>query len=94
MISWSAWAHLLARPIIDGVERFGYPFDLSWTGPYWIGARSLAHVSPWLAYPMALLLLGGVYLAAAILWDRMGRAQEATRSRSGTHAVPSTHDSA
>ena len=54
MIAWTSWAHLVARPIVDGVSRIGYPFDLSWTGPYWIPALSLHHVNPWLAYPVAI----------------------------------------
>jgi hypothetical protein len=76
MVSWSAWAHLFARPVIDGVERRGYPFDFSWTGPWWIHARSLPHVNPWIVLPVTLALLGGVYWAASRLWDPMGRAQE------------------
>jgi hypothetical protein len=79
MIAWSSWAHLVARPVVDGVERFGYPFDLRWTGPYWIDALSLHHVNPWLAYPAAVPLLLGVYFVVAKLWDPMGRA-EARRS--------------
>ena len=36
MISWSVWAHV--------IEDF--PYDLSWTGPWWIGARSLPARQP------------------------------------------------
>ena len=46
MIAWTSWAHLVARPIIDGVARIGYPFDLSWTGPHWIPALSLRPCGP------------------------------------------------
>lgn len=93
MISWSAWAHLVERPVIDGVKRFGYPFDLSWTGPYWLPARSLRHVNPWLAYPVALALLCAVYVVVFKLWERMGRAEAAKRAPIGTHDVSGTQDS-
>jgi hypothetical protein len=94
MISWSLWARLVAEPVIDGVKRRGYPMDLSWTGPWWLDARSLQHVNPWLALPMALSLLAGVYVVISKLWDPMGRAEEARRSRNGTQSVAGVHDSA
>jgi len=75
LVSWTAWAHLFTDPVIDGVHRRGYPFDLSWTGPYWLEARSLPHVSPWIVLPCTLALLGLVYWAASRLWEPMGRAQ-------------------
>ena len=80
MISWSVWAHVIARPVIDGVRHHGYPYDLSWTGPWWIQARSLRHVNPWIVAPVTLALLGLVYLAAAKLWDPMGRADAERRA--------------
>ena len=83
MISWSAWAHLFAYPKgIPGVHGRGYPYDLSWTGPWWIHARSLPHVNPWIVLPVTLALLGAVYFAAAKLWDPMGRAEAARRATS------------
>jgi hypothetical protein len=80
MVSWSIWAHVIARPVIDGVERFGYPYDLSWTGPWWIHARSLHHVPIWLVPVVTLALLGAVYAVASRLWEPMGRAEAAARS--------------
>ena len=76
-----AWAHVVARPVIDGVERVGYPFDLSWTGPWWIAARSLPHVNPWIVAPVTLALLGVVYWAVSKLWEPMGRAEAASGER-------------
>lgn len=81
LIAWSTWAHLIARPVIDGIERSGYPLDLSWTGPWWIVARSLDHVSPWVVLPVTVALLGAVYWALIRLWEPMGRAQERFRAR-------------
>jgi hypothetical protein len=75
MLAWSGWAHLLARPVIDGVEHNGYPYDLSWTGPWWIDARSLPHVPVLIVLPITLALLGLVYWVLSRLWDPMGRAQ-------------------
>ncbi len=75
MIAWSTWAHVLATPVIDGVKRRGYPFDLSWTGPWWLEARTLPHVSPWIVMPVTLALLGAVYWAVSRLWEPMGRNQ-------------------
>ena len=71
MISWSVWAHV--------VEDF--PYDLSWTGPYWIGARSLPHVNPWIVAPVTLALLGATYWVVSKLWEPMGRAEAAKRER-------------
>ncbi len=75
LVAWSTWAHVFATPIIDGVQRRGYPFDLSWTGPAWLDARSLPHVSPLIVLPVTLALLGLVYWAVDRLWDPMGSAQ-------------------
>jgi hypothetical protein len=75
LVSWTAWAHLFAHPVIDGVKHHGYPFDLTWTGPYWIQARSLHHVNPWIVLPCTLALLAAIYWAAMRLWEPMGRAQ-------------------
>jgi hypothetical protein len=80
MIAWSFWAHVLARPEIAGVLRRGYPFDLSWTGPWWIAARSLPHVNPWLVLPCTLAVLAGVYVVASALWDPMGRRERRLRA--------------
>ncbi|MGH9185921.1 MAG: metal-dependent hydrolase [Acidimicrobiales bacterium] len=79
LVAWSTWAHLLATPVIDGVKRRGFPYDLSWNGPWWLEARSLPHVSPLIVLPVTLTLLGLVYLAVNKLWEPMGRAQR-TRS--------------
>lgn len=81
LISWTTWAHLVARPVIDGVERNGYPFDFSWTGPWWLSARSLPHVNPWIVLPVTLGLLWLVYWTASRAWDAMGRAQAARAGR-------------
>jgi membrane-bound metal-dependent hydrolase YbcI (DUF457 family) len=86
LISWSVWAHLIARPVIDGVVRNGYPFDLSWTGPWWIEAKSLPHVNPLIVLPTVLLLLALVYAVLSRLWEPMGRAEarfRKDRQRSG-----------
>ncbi len=81
LVSWNAWARLVARPTIDGVTRFGYPIDLSWTGPWWMPAASLDGVNPWLVLPAAAALLGAVYAAVVLLWAPMGRAEVAFLSR-------------
>jgi hypothetical protein len=75
LVAWSTWAHLLADPVIDGVKHSGYPFDLSWTGPWWLQARSLPHVHPLIVLPATLALLGLVYWVASLLWEPMGRRQ-------------------
>jgi hypothetical protein len=79
LVSWSLWARLVAEPVIDGVQRRGFPIDLSWTGPWWLAARSLPHVNPWLALPAALALLALVYAVLIKLWEPMGRAEAARR---------------
>jgi hypothetical protein len=73
MIAWFTYAHVLVHPTIDGTQRRGYPIDLSWTGPWWIEAKSLPHVNPWIVLPTVLVLLGAVYWAASRLWEPMGR---------------------
>jgi membrane-bound metal-dependent hydrolase YbcI (DUF457 family) len=81
VISWSTWAHFLAHPVIDGVERRGYPMDLSWTGPWWIGSRSLPNVPVWLVGVGLVALLALTYGSAILLWERMGRAEASARAR-------------
>ncbi|HLM29616.1 MAG TPA: hypothetical protein VK360_06820 [Acidimicrobiales bacterium] len=78
VVSWSTWAHAVARPVIDGVEHIGYPLDLSWTGPWWIGSQPLPHVSPWLVplgvgVPLAPRLPGGQQALGADGPGRGGR---------------------
>jgi len=80
MVAWSTWAHLIARPVINGVRHRGYPYDLSWTGPWWIRAKSLPHASPLIVLPATLALLGLVYWGTSRLWDPMGRAQRRLRT--------------
>jgi hypothetical protein len=75
IVAWSTWAHLLAQPVINGVRHHGYPYDLSWTGPWWRPAKSLPHVPPIIVLPAALLLLTLVYAVASELWEPMGRHQ-------------------
>jgi hypothetical protein len=75
LLAWTGWAHLIARPAIDGVKHIGYPFDLSWTGPWWLDARSLPHVPVVIVLPVTLALLGLVYWAVSKLWEPMGRAE-------------------
>ena len=58
MIAWTTWAHVVARPVINGVKHNGYPWDLSWTGPWWVQHVTLPQVTPWVVLPMALILLG------------------------------------
>jgi membrane-bound metal-dependent hydrolase YbcI (DUF457 family) len=83
MIAWTIWAHFVARPDIGGA-RTGYPFDLSWTGPWWLPARSLPHVNPWIVLPVTLGLLGLVYWSASRLWEPMGAAErKRRRSKAG-----------
>jgi hypothetical protein len=82
MISWSVWAHAVADPIINGVKHSGYPYDFSWTGPWWVRNVKLPHVSPLIVLPVTLALLGLVYLVAMALWERMERpVKTATASR-------------
>jgi len=75
LVAWSTWAHVVARPVINGVEHHGYPYDLSWTGPWWMVPHNLPHVPIVIVAPTALLLCGAVYWAASRLWEPMGRAQ-------------------
>jgi membrane-bound metal-dependent hydrolase YbcI (DUF457 family) len=89
MLSWSIWARWVARPVIDGVQRMGFPMDLSWTGPWWIDARSLPHVSPWIVLPVTLALLATIYIVVARLWEPMGAAEERFRERKRAAGLPS-----
>ncbi|MET0901773.1 MAG: metal-dependent hydrolase [Acidimicrobiales bacterium] len=75
LLAWTGWAHVFARPVIEGVERIGYPFDLSWTGPWWLDARSLPHVPILIVLPVTVALLGLVYWVMSKLWEPMGRAE-------------------
>ena len=74
MIAWSAWAHLVARPVIDGV-RTSTVIRSTCRGRGRGGSkpRSLHHVSPWVVLPVTLAFLAAIYFAIAKLWDRMGR---------------------
>jgi membrane-bound metal-dependent hydrolase YbcI (DUF457 family) len=81
VIAWSVWAHLLAHPVIDGTKVWGYPYDLGWTGPSWIGARSLPHVPVWMVPIGVAVLLALVYGACSKLWEPMGEAEERARER-------------
>ncbi len=72
LLAWTGWAHVFATPVIEGVKRRGYPFNLSWTGPWWLDARTLPHVSPWIVLPVTLALLGLTYWTVSRLWERMG----------------------
>ncbi len=71
MVAWTTWAHIVAKPVIDGVKRNGYPWDLSWTGPWWVQHVTLPQVTPWIVLPTTLFLLGVVYFVANTLWERM-----------------------
>lgn len=73
LVAWSIYAHVIARPVLNGVRYRGYPFDFSWTGPWWLPARHLPHVNPWIVLPTALMLLALIYSAAIKLWEPMGR---------------------
>ena len=79
LIAWSIWAHILARPVIDGVQRRGYPYDLSWAGPWWIVSRELPHVPIWLVLPVTLAMAAAIYGVASLIWEPMGR-KERTRT--------------
>lgn len=81
VIAWSTWTHVIARPVIDGVRRWGYPLDLSWTGPWWIEARTLPHVPVWMVAVSLLAMLVVVYGSAIVLWEPMGRAEDRARAR-------------
>jgi len=81
LVSWTTWAHVVAEPVIDGVKRRGYPFDLSWTGPWWLEARSLPHANPWIVLPVTLALLVFVYWLVIRWWERMGAVEESTKAR-------------
>jgi len=80
MIAWSAWAHIVARPVINGVVHHGYPYDLSWNGPWWVKHVTLPHVTPLIVLPAALMLLGFVYLVANTIWDRMAVGQSSANA--------------
>jgi hypothetical protein len=61
--------------------------DLSWTGPYWLDARSLGHVNPWIAYPAALTLLALLYFVLVHLWEPMGRREAERRAQRAAERV-------
>ena len=82
LIAWSTWAHFVARPVIDGVEHHGYPLDLSWTGPWWLEARSLPPRQPVDRPSGGAGAAGLVYWVIDKLWEPMGRA-EARRVAAG-----------
>jgi hypothetical protein len=82
MIAWTTWAHLVADPVINGVKRHGYPWDLSWTGPWWVQRVTLPQVSPWVVLPVALAVLGSVYWVTSALWERMARPTPSNTSAS------------
>ena len=63
----------MAQPTINGVKHHGYPFDLSWTGPWWVTHVTLPHTSPLIVLPVAVALLAAVYWGAITVWDRMER---------------------
>jgi hypothetical protein len=71
LVAWTTWAHLVANPVIGGVRYDGYPWDLSWTGPWWIPGREIQQVPVWVVLPFTLALLAAVYWTAIRLWDRM-----------------------
>jgi hypothetical protein len=71
LIAWTSWAHFVAEPVLNGVKHHGYPWDLSWTGPWWVQRVTLPQVSVWIVAPFTLALLGLVYWTASLLWDRM-----------------------
>jgi membrane-bound metal-dependent hydrolase YbcI (DUF457 family) len=81
LIAWTMWAHVVAEPEIEGIVRDGHPLDLSWTGPWWIAARSLPHVNPWFVFPVTLGMLALLYWVVIRLWEPMGRAEAARRQR-------------
>ena len=72
LVGWNLYAHVVATPTINGVKRRGYPFDLTWTGPWWIKARSLPHVNPWTVMPVVIFMLFTLYTVLGRLWDPMG----------------------
>jgi hypothetical protein len=75
MVGWNLYAHVFATPTINGVKRRGYPFDLSWTGPWWTKAKSLPHVNPLIVMPVVIMMLITLYWTLGKLWDRMGAAE-------------------
>jgi hypothetical protein len=84
LIAWTTWAHVVASPVINGVKRSSYPWDLSWNGPDWVQHVTLPHVSPLVVLPVTLALLGGVYFVASVLWERL---EPGTRSASASRKV-------
>ena len=75
MVGWNLYAHVFATPTINGVKRRGYPFDLSWTGPWWTQAKSLPHVHPMIVMPVVIVMLIALYWTLGRLWGRMGAAE-------------------
>jgi hypothetical protein len=86
MVAWTVWAHGLSRPIIDGTERNGYPFDLSPGGPWWVTARTLQPVAPWLVVVATVATVVVLYWSLSRLWGPMGRAEAARRRRRAENA--------
>jgi membrane-bound metal-dependent hydrolase YbcI (DUF457 family) len=80
LVAWTTWAHLVADPVIGGVRRAGYPWDLSWGGPWWIERRELDQVPAAVVLPVVLALLALVYWGLSSLWDRMAPATQRTRA--------------
>jgi hypothetical protein len=85
LVSWTTWAHLIAHPTITlpngKVVTFhhGYPWDLSWGGPWWVKAVHLPAAPRWLVLPVALLLLFLLFRVVLALWDPMQRVAMARR---------------
>lgn len=71
LVAWTTWAHLIAHPVINGVRRRGYPWDLSWGGPWWISKVELDQVHPLVVLPVAVVMFAAVYWAAARLGNRL-----------------------
>ncbi len=71
LVAWTTWAHLLTDPVIDGVRRNGYPWDLSWGGPWWIAKVELDQVHPLIVLPVTLAMFAAVYWAVARFGPRL-----------------------
>ena len=72
MIAWTTWAHVVAEPVINGVKHHGYPFDLSWTGPWWVQHVTLPHTSRRGSCSRRRCSCSvAVYFVANTVWERM-----------------------